>query len=388
LSYRKRSEIPTPSILGSGFQPIPLPAINYGRSRTDLRARTFFISLPIAGFEDPQQFPTINKLTVIPLFLIPMLYMLMCVAGPFRVIQKIPAASANKIYWISAALLLFWFEDIAHFILSILSMIFNFEFNETSWYKNYDLMISPLQPLCVIAFVYACIARRVISFDFFVNKTAVYVITASALILIFWLSKSYVDSLTSVDPDSRKTMINAAIALLVFIAKQFKGFADSAIKKLVFSKLGRREQELKRFIAQMGHFESAAALRLEFASRLSSFLHGARIEIFERRATSYIGLLNSAEIGADERLAVELRTRKAPVVGADLSANSEFRIVLPGLYRGSMVLFVALYESPELPTIRPDEIRLLEDAIRQFCTNIAFIELDERRQRDLNPQLM
>ena len=53
-----------------------------------------------------------------------------------------------------------------------------------------------------------------------------------------------------------------------------------------------------------------------------------------------------------------------------------------------MVLFVALYESPDLPTIRPDEIRLLEDAIRQFCTNIAFIELDERRQRDLNPQLV
>jgi hypothetical protein len=58
-----------------------------------------------------------------------------------------------------------------------------------------------------------------VSFNFFINKTVVYVLTASALIIGFWVLKSNIESLTSIDQDTRKMMINAGVALLVFVAK-------------------------------------------------------------------------------------------------------------------------------------------------------------------------
>jgi hypothetical protein len=48
-----------------------------------------------------------------------------------------------------------------------------------------------------------------------------------------------------------------------------------------------------------------------------------------------------------------------------------------------MVLFLGLYESQDLPTIRPDELRLLEDALQKLVTHLAFLELDERRQQEI-----
>jgi hypothetical protein len=58
-----------------------------------------------------------------------------------------------------------------------------------------------------------------VSFNFFINKTVVYVLTASVLIIGFWVLKSNIESLTSIDQDTRKMMINAGVALLVFVAK-------------------------------------------------------------------------------------------------------------------------------------------------------------------------
>lgn len=70
-------------------------------------------------------------------------------------------------------------------------------------------------------------------------------------------------------------MINAGVALLVFAAKQFKGFTGAALKKVLFSALSRREIELKRFIEQMEYFERA---------RTSSLVHESDIVIFVRGA--------------------------------------------------------------------------------------------------------
>lgn len=86
----------------------------------------------------------------------------------------------------------------------------------------------------------------------------------------------------------------------------------------------------------------------------------------------------------DDNLAVELRARKASVFASTIAGQSVFRLLVPGAHRGSMVLFLGLYESQDLPTIRPDELRLLENALQRLVTQLAFLELDERRHEKIS----
>lgn len=96
-----------------------------------------------------------------------------------------------------------------------------------------------------------------------------------------------------------------------------------------------------------------------------------------------MGSDSGRSIAVDDNLAVELRASKSPVLGSTMGGQSVFRLLVPGAYRGSMVLFLGLYESQDLPTIRPDELRLLEDALQKLVTHLAFLELDERRQQEI-----
>jgi len=342
-----------------------------------------FVEIPLSSFEDPTVYPLINDVLGFLTFSLVAGYAVLCVIAPLKVVKDVPVASANKFHWIAAALLMFFVEDLISILNTISSIVFDFSLRDTSWYEYFDIVISPIQPLCVVAFVFICLSKRIVSFNFFINKTVVYVLTASVLIIGFWVLKSNIESLTSIDQDTRKTMINAGVALLVFVAKQFKGLTDAALKKVLFSALGRREIELKRFIEQMEYFENARALRLEFTSRVSSFLHAGHVEIFDRQLRAYVGSDSGRSIPVDDNLAVELRASKSPVLGSTMGGQSVFRLLVPGAYRGSMVLFLGLYESQDLPTIRPDELRLLEDALQKLVTHLAFLELDERRQQDI-----
>lgn len=56
--------------------------------------------------------------------------------------------------------------------------------------------------------------------------------------------------------------------------------------------------------------------------------------------------------------------------------------------RNDLIGFVGVAESAKLPTLRPDEIRLIEKVVRQCATHIALLELDEFRKAQNLPAVM
>ena len=50
------------------------------------------------------------------------------------------------------------------------------------------------------------------------------------------------------------------------------------------------------------------------------------------------------------------------------------------LDRNALIGFVGVQESSKLPTLRPDEIRLIDKVVRQCATHIALLELDGLRK--------
>jgi hypothetical protein len=47
--------------------------------------------------------------------------------------------------------------------------------------------------------------------------------------------------------------------------------------------------------------------------------------------------------------------------------------------RSKLIGFVGIQDSTTLPTLRPDEISLIEKVVRQSSTHVALLELDELR---------
>lgn len=311
----------------------------------------------------------------------PTFLMFACFAAALRVLLKTPPVSTNKVFWVATSLLGFFALYIFKGILVTLFFVVSLDLS-APWIGPVYSVLEPIQPLCALAFIYVCLAKRLINFNFVVNRFLVYTVAGGLLIIGFWTLKSSLEAVSTVDEESRKNLVNGGAALLIFIAKQFSGVTDAFLKKTIFTALGRREQDLKRFIDEMGYFESPGALKSAFQTRFSAFAHGAAIEVFERRDGVYVGRVGGQRIAADDPLPVGLRAAKIPMLGAELGNHSEFRLVLPGFHRAVLVGFVAIAESPEIPAIRPDEIRLMQRAIQQLLDNLAFLELEALKRGD------
>jgi hypothetical protein len=310
--------------------------------------------------------------------------MLFCVAAALRVLLKTPPVSSNKIFWVATSLLGFFAIYIFKGIVVTLLFLISLDLN-ASWISAIFSVLEPIQPLCALGFLYVCLAKRLISFNFVINRFLVYTVAGGLLIIGFWFLKTGLEGNSIFDAEANKNIVNGSAAFLIFIAKQFSGVTDNFLKKTIFFRLGKREQRLRRFIDEMAHFESSEALKSEFQKSLSEFFRGTTIELYERREGAYIGQISGKQIPADDLLPVGLRASKTSMHGAELVGHDEFRLVLPCIHRGSLIGFVALIESSDLPSIRPDEIRLTESAIQQLVSNLAFLELARLNRLNTSP---
>ena len=293
-------------------------------------------------------------------------------------IQKLQGETANRAYWVVTAFCGFFIPW------SLISPIYLF-FGHTHWWKeHYELInaaqdyLSWLMPFSLLAFAYFSISQRLLSYQFAFNKTVLYLLTGTVLIVAFIFLKQNVEELFEKDPESQKSLTNAALAILVFLAKQLRDVADSTLRKFIFSNLSKKENRLLDFRSKIGHYATVPALIENLREELSEFCHRVEIEIYEADRNRYRGLTTGSEMNLDDEIPVLLRAKQTYVMGGFRSAS--YRIVFPMLDRNALIGFVGVQESSKLPTLRPDEIRLIDKVVRQCATHIALLELDELRK--------
>jgi len=293
-------------------------------------------------------------------------------------IRKLQGETANRAYWVVTAFCGFFIPW------SLISPIYLF-FGHTHWWKEHYELINAAQdyliwlmPFSLLAFAYFSISQRLLSYQFAFNKTVLYLLTGTVLIVAFIFLKQNVEELFEKDPESQKSVTNAALAILVFLAKQLRDVADSTLKKLIFSNLSKKENRLLDFRSKIGHYATVPALIENLREELSEFCHRVEIEIYEADRNRYRGLTTGSEMNLDDEIPVLLRAKQTYVMGGFRSAS--YRIVFPMLDRNALIGFVGVQESSKLPTLRPDEIRLIDKVVRQCATHIALLELDGLRK--------
>jgi hypothetical protein len=301
---------------------------------------------------------------------------ILCVVAPIKIIRRSTGDVENHAYWVAATLLGFaipWsIGQPAFFILDQLGLITTYGAtrNQVMGYLIW------LIPLSLLLFCYVGVSQRMLSFNFAVNKTVVYLLTGGLLLLAYLLLKRNIETILPSDAETKKSAVNGLIACLVFMAKQLRDLSDIALKKFIFVDLNRRENKLSEFRNKMSHFKTSTALEDATASTLSSFCHGARVQIFSHSNGSYCDRRTQEQILVDDEIPVALRTGRSSVLNPGDPQASRWRVVTPIFDRQDLVGFIGIEYDPMLPTLRPDEIRWIEKIVRQFGIQSALLELD------------
>lgn len=305
---------------------------------------------------------------------------IVCVIAPLSLVRQLDGEKANSGYWVAAAFCAFFIPwsigQPSYFLLDQLGLSEKYGALHSS-VTGYLIFLSPLS---LIAFMYLSVARQLLSFQFFLNKTFAYFLAGLTLLLAFLLIKSNVEELLPKNEESQRGILNGVIAVLVFLAKQFKEAADTTLKKLIFVNWSQREARLIDYRSEIRSYTTVQALIDSMRQEISRFCRDVQVDIFERKRHGFLERLQCVEVPIDGRIPVLLRARHGSIKDGDDMDIVDYRLIVPLFDRFDLKGFVAVRNDPRLSTLRPDEVSLIEKVVRQCAIQLALIELDNLRQ--------
>ena len=345
----------------------------------------FFLPDNYDGFlpilDDPNHFPQYSYIGFYTHQIVVNSALVACVILPLRLARLVSNATSNKIYWTALTLMSFYFlAAIQVFIytadraLSLILEIPRLDFLY-DLYRILSTVLMPVAPLSVIAFIYVLVAKRLVSFSFFVNKAFAYGLTGLLLIGGYFLFSNQFGPVSQAQTDFGKVALFAGVVWLSFLAIYAKELAEVAIRKVVFVDVDRREERLREYVESMGS-NASGLLRQRFCEALGDFCHGTRVVLVERRDQVWVNELRGAVVVEGEVLGDQLVKRRGTLMADDLVATKGFRVIVPGFHRGELSCYLGVQESEDLPELRPDELRMIEFAVQQLVLELKNRELE------------
>lgn len=232
-----------------------------------------------------------------------------------------------------------------------------------------------------ILFAYAIFRHKVLDISFAINRTLVYGVVTTILLVAFGLIEWAFDHFVKIDGREKNAYVDAAIALCVFLTfHRVRDFVEEWIEKLFFKAWHDKEAMLKKFVKEAGFITKPEALTRAFAVATSRFGEGAQSALYVKfEDGDYVlgegGIDNApAKIDADHPALVRLRAApKAPEMeDSDLHAA----LILPMLNRNEVMGVVLLAAKPTGNSFRPDEIEALSHAAIQIGLDLHALKIE------------
>ena len=235
-----------------------------------------------------------------------------------------------------------------------------------------------------VIFAYAILRHRILDLGFALNRTLVFSAVSAILLAAFGLTEWAVDHFVRIEGRERNALIDAAIALAVFLAfHRVRDFVEHAVETLFFRTWQEKEADLRRFVADAAFVTRRDALMTSFVGALSRFADGAEVAVYMKsgdgRFARAAGDLSGASrtLDADDPALVRLRAERKPVepdaVGSALAAT----LVCPLLHRDEVIGAVLMASRAADGAFRPDEIELLGWAARQVGADLHALEVEQ-----------
>lgn len=238
-----------------------------------------------------------------------------------------------------------------------------------------------------VLFAYAILKDRILDIGFAVNRTLVYSLVSAILLGAFGLIEWGVDHFLKIEGREKNALIDAAIALGVFLTfHRVRDFVEKAVEALFFRAWQEKEARLRRYVTEAAFITDRDALLRSLCGALSNFAAGAETAIylsedgagFQRAAGEIAGVPD--QLGENDPALVTLRAERKPVDLHDSGTAIAAALVAPMTYGSEVRGFVLFGAKPEDADYRPDEKELIGWAVVQVGLDLHALEVTRLRQ--------
>ena len=230
-------------------------------------------------------------------------------------------------------------------------------------------------------FAYAILRQRVFNLGFALNRTLVFTGVSAILLAAFGLIEWAVDHYLPVEGREKNALIDAAIALGVFLMfHRVRDVVEHGVEAVLFRRWHHAEKELRRYVREAAFVRSPETLTRTFAQALSAFVDGAPAAIYligedgqPRRAESAGGHVGPDVIDVDDPTLVTLRADLKPL---SIASEPSDTLAAPMVNRNEVIGMVLVGPKPDGLDFRPDEIELIGWATRQVGLDLRALEIE------------
>jgi len=241
-------------------------------------------------------------------------------------------------------------------------------------------------------FAYAVLRHRVIDLGFAVNRTLLYGTLSAILLAAFGLIEWAVEHFLPIEGRENNAIIDAAVALGVFLAfHRVRDAVEEVIERLFFHRWHQAEAALRRFVRDAAFAVRAETLARGFAEALTAYAE-TEAAIYlpgddgtcHRAAGAVTGLADALD--PDDPALMALRAEPKPLLPEQPGSVLLGTLVVPMVNRNEVIGLAVLGARPDGSDFRPDEIELVGWAARQIGLDLHALKVRqlESSQADLH----
>ncbi|HEY3813801.1 MAG TPA: hypothetical protein VGL66_11295 [Caulobacteraceae bacterium] len=236
-------------------------------------------------------------------------------------------------------------------------------------------------------FAYSILRHRVFDLGFALNRTLVYGVVSALLLAVFGLIEWAVDHLLAIEGREKNALIDAAIAVAVFLTfHRVRDFVEHAVESLFFRRWQKAEQALRRFVREAPFFTDSAALLRASAKALGAYADGAGCAIYLLRESGYAHAAGEfadapAMLEPDLSVLVSLRAVMKPTEIDDGPLKGA--LAAPMINRNEVIGVAVVTPKPTGGAWRPDEIELIGWATVQVGLDLHALKLESLTKSEI-----
>jgi len=233
-------------------------------------------------------------------------------------------------------------------------------------------------------FAYAVLRHRVLDLGFAVSRTLVYGVLSTLLLVAFGLIEWAVDHLMPRDSHETSAVIDAGVALAVFLTfHRVRDFVEHLVEGIFFRPWQQAEAGLRRFVREAAFATRAETLTGAFATALTRYAEGAQAAVYLQGDDGGYRLADGAVAGlgqtldADDAALMAIRAEPKALVPDPDASSLNAALIAPMVNRNEVVGVAVLGAKPSGNGYRPDEIELVGWATRQVGLDLHALKMEQ-----------
>lgn len=291
-----------------------------------------------------------------------------------RAARETTAQDRTRLGFLAAALGLYFVGD------SFVGFIINMSGNDFSFGNPLAALRVVISATGVGVFLYAMLRHRVVDLGFAVNRTLIYGVLSTTLLLAFFFLEWGAEQIVPAGMREANILMSAGIAFGLFVVfHKLRDWVEKGVETLFFRSWRDNDARLSRFLKDAAYVTRADALTQAALAEFTRYTGGARVGVYavedDGSARLRLGDGLPPRVEADHSVMVRLRADRE-ALHDDLPETLGAALVLPMILRTEVRGFVLVGAKPSGEDYRPDERGTLAGAAQRIGMDLHALEID------------